>query len=101
MLALVWEEIAIAQRTFYVNHPGLSRTVADNVAQGLELLSSTTGVDLASLLKGLTSGLGSGSASGSGSGSGASAKGQVSASVSAAGSAAAAGNNGRIEVAGE
>ncbi|WP_381792803.1 flotillin family protein [Streptomyces niveus] len=32
----------------------LSRTVADNVAQGMELLSSTTGVDLAELLKGLT-----------------------------------------------
>lgn len=32
----------------------LSRTVADNVAQGMELLSSTTGVDLAQLLKGLT-----------------------------------------------
>lgn len=29
----------------------LSRTVADNVAQGMELLSSTTGVDLAALLK--------------------------------------------------
>ncbi|MFI1418726.1 flotillin family protein [Streptomyces sp. NPDC020731] len=32
----------------------LSRTVADNVAQGMELLSSTTGVDLAQLLQGLT-----------------------------------------------
>ncbi len=31
----------------------LSRTVADNVAQGVELLNSTTGVDLAGLLKGL------------------------------------------------
>ncbi|NBM15567.1 flotillin family protein [Streptomyces sp. GC420] len=31
----------------------LSRTVADNVAQGMELLSSTTGVDLAQLLKGV------------------------------------------------
>ncbi|MEU2788127.1 flotillin domain-containing protein, partial [Streptomyces sp. NPDC007100] len=29
----------------------LSRTVTDNVAQGMELLSSTTGVDLAKLLK--------------------------------------------------
>jgi flotillin len=28
-------------------------TVADNVAQGMELLSSTTGVDLAQLLQGL------------------------------------------------
>ncbi|MFF8417981.1 flotillin family protein [Streptomyces sp. NPDC015680] len=31
----------------------LSRTVTDNVAQGMELLSSTTGVDLAALLKNL------------------------------------------------
>ncbi|GAA2219272.1 flotillin family protein [Streptomyces nogalater] len=32
----------------------LPRAVADNVAQGLELLGSTTGVDLTELLKGLT-----------------------------------------------
>ncbi|MDQ0932648.1 flotillin domain-containing protein [Streptomyces turgidiscabies] len=32
----------------------LARTVADNVAQGVELLSSTTGVDLAELLKNVT-----------------------------------------------
>ncbi|MFI0264573.1 flotillin family protein [Streptomyces sp. NPDC017056] len=32
----------------------LSRTVTDNVAQGMELLSSTTGVDLAELLKDFT-----------------------------------------------
>ncbi|MFF7903352.1 flotillin family protein [Streptomyces sp. NPDC007920] len=32
----------------------LPRTVAANVAQGMELLSSTTGVDLAQLLQGLT-----------------------------------------------
>jgi flotillin len=32
----------------------LSRTVTDNVAQGMELLSSTTGVDLAELLKNIT-----------------------------------------------
>ncbi|MFI8387080.1 SPFH domain-containing protein [Streptomyces sp. NPDC085540] len=32
----------------------LSRTVAENVAQGMELLGSTTGVDLVRLLKGLT-----------------------------------------------
>ncbi|MCX5398440.1 flotillin family protein [Streptomyces sp. NBC_00102] len=32
----------------------LARTVTDNVAQGMELLTSTTGVDLASLLKNLT-----------------------------------------------
>ncbi|MGW2056709.1 SPFH domain-containing protein [Streptomyces sp. NPDC001840] len=36
----------------------LTRTVADNVAQGVELLSSTTGVDLAALLKGLAAGRG-------------------------------------------
>ncbi|MDG4856665.1 flotillin domain-containing protein, partial [Streptomyces sp. T-3] len=36
----------------------LSRTVTDNVAQGMELLSSTTGVDLAELLKNLTAGKG-------------------------------------------
>ncbi|MBD2828310.1 flotillin family protein [Streptomyces sp. SID8016] len=33
----------------------LARTVTDNVSQGMELLSSTTGVDLASLLDNLTS----------------------------------------------
>lgn len=32
----------------------LARTVTDNVAQGMELLSSTTGVDVAELLKGIT-----------------------------------------------
>ncbi|MFI9024643.1 flotillin family protein [Streptomyces sp. NPDC053560] len=32
----------------------LPRAVADNVAQGVELLGSTTGVDLAGLLKGIT-----------------------------------------------
>ncbi|MFZ3592719.1 flotillin family protein [Streptomyces sp. BH104] len=36
----------------------LSRTVADNVAQGVELLNSTTGVDLAALLKNITGGKG-------------------------------------------
>ncbi|MFG2415146.1 flotillin family protein, partial [Streptomyces goshikiensis] len=30
----------------------LSRTVADNVAQGMELLGSTTGIDLSQLLGG-------------------------------------------------
>ncbi|MFE0104499.1 flotillin family protein [Streptomyces sp. NPDC059009] len=34
----------------------LSRTVADNVAQGVELLNSTTGVDLPALLKNITGG---------------------------------------------
>ncbi|MEE1813267.1 flotillin family protein [Streptomyces sp. BE133] len=37
----------------------LSRTVTDNVAQGMELLSSTTGVDLAALLKNLKGGVAS------------------------------------------
>ncbi|MFD6417183.1 flotillin family protein [Streptomyces sp. NPDC060194] len=32
----------------------LSRTVADNVAQGVELLNSTTGVDIVEMLKGIT-----------------------------------------------
>jgi flotillin len=32
----------------------LPRTVADNVAQGMELLSATTGVDLGQLLQGFT-----------------------------------------------
>lgn len=32
----------------------LSRTVADNVAQGVELLNSTTGVDLPDLLRRIT-----------------------------------------------
>ncbi|MFD0314840.1 flotillin family protein [Streptomyces flavalbus] len=40
----------------------LSRTVADNVAQGVELLNATTGVDLAQLLKGITSRAGGGDA---------------------------------------
>ncbi|MGA4842930.1 flotillin family protein [Streptomyces sp. G45] len=35
----------------------LTRTVTDNVAQGVELLGSTTGVDLAALLKQVTGGL--------------------------------------------
>ncbi|MFC8079526.1 flotillin family protein [Streptomyces sp. NPDC057307] len=37
----------------------LSRTVTDNVAQGMELLTSTTGVDIAELLKGLSQKTGS------------------------------------------
>ncbi|MEW2487499.1 SPFH domain-containing protein [Streptomyces sp. NPDC048411] len=40
----------------------LSRTVADNVAQGMELLTATTGVDLAALLKNLKGGSASDSA---------------------------------------
>lgn len=38
----------------------LSRTVADNVTQGMELLTATTGVDLAALLKNLKGGSASG-----------------------------------------
>ncbi|OON71361.1 flotillin family protein [Streptomyces tsukubensis] len=43
----------------------LSRTVADNVAQGVELLNSTTGLDLAKMLQGLTGGTGGTAAAGS------------------------------------
>lgn len=56
----------------------LSRTVADNVAQGVELLGSTTGVDLGALLKRVT--------------------GDVAAPKEAAATAATAAANGRIEV---
>ncbi|GHD02697.1 flotillin [Streptomyces finlayi] len=52
----------------------LSRTVTDNVAQGMELLSSTTGVDLAGLLKGIAQ---KGSGAVSGAGGGATANGQI------------------------
>ncbi|MFI6079510.1 flotillin family protein [Streptomyces sp. NPDC051217] len=38
----------------------LSRTVTDNVAQGMELLTSTTGVDIAEVLKSLSARTGSG-----------------------------------------
>ncbi|MFD4030458.1 flotillin family protein [Streptomyces sp. NPDC058637] len=41
----------------------LSRTVTDNVAQGIELLSSTTGVDLGALLQNLKGRTGGGAAS--------------------------------------
>ncbi|WP_330320338.1 SPFH domain-containing protein [Streptomyces clavifer] len=41
----------------------LSRTVTDNVAQGMELLSSTTGVDLGALLQNLKGRTGGGAAS--------------------------------------
>ncbi|MGW7414817.1 flotillin family protein [Streptomyces sp. NPDC054863] len=55
----------------------LSRTVTDNVAQGMELLSSTTGVDLAALLKGIAqkgaqdTGARTGAGTGAGTGTGA------------------------------
>lgn len=46
----------------------IPRAVADNVAQGIELLGSTTGVDLAELLKGLSRGGGAGATAGERSG---------------------------------
>ncbi|MFF6790859.1 SPFH domain-containing protein [Streptomyces filamentosus] len=51
------EPLAAVDKLTVVSTDGagrLTRTVTDNVAQGMELLSSTTGVDLASLLQGLT-----------------------------------------------
>lgn len=51
------EPLAAVDKPTVVSTDGagqLPRTVADNVAQGMELLSSTTGVDLAQLLQGLT-----------------------------------------------
>lgn len=57
MVAKASEPLAAVDKMTVISTDGasrLSRTVADNVAQGVELLSSTTGVDLASLLKGLT-----------------------------------------------
>ncbi|MFJ9680045.1 flotillin family protein [Streptomyces sp. NPDC101194] len=42
----------------------VSRTVTDNVAQGMELLSSATGVDLAALLKNLKGGTGEATSAG-------------------------------------
>ncbi|GAA3488925.1 MULTISPECIES: flotillin family protein [Streptomyces] len=54
----------------------LSRTVTDNVAQGMELLSSTTGVDLAALLKGIAQ-KGTGSVTGAGASTGTTANGQI------------------------
>ncbi|MFE7706613.1 flotillin family protein [Streptomyces sp. NPDC057486] len=63
----------------------LSRTVADNVAQGMELLTATTGVDLAALLKNLKGGSPSDTAA------------EIPAQAPATTSAAAA-DNGRIEI---
>ena len=51
------EPLAAVDKLTVVSTDGasrLTRTVTDNVAQGMELLSSTTGVDLASLLQGFT-----------------------------------------------
>ncbi|MEU1616467.1 SPFH domain-containing protein [Streptomyces sp. NPDC005722] len=57
VVAKASEPLAAVDRMTVISTDGasrLSRTVADNVAQGMELLSSTTGVDLAELLKGIT-----------------------------------------------
>ncbi|WP_121708800.1 flotillin family protein [Streptomyces sp. E5N91] len=57
VVAKASEPLAAVDKMTVISTDGasrLTRTVADNVAQGMELLGSTTGVDLASLLKGLT-----------------------------------------------
>ncbi|AXL89422.1 flotillin [Streptomyces sp. CB09001] len=57
VVAKASEPLAAVDRMTVISTDGasrLTRTVADNVAQGMELLGSTTGVDLASLLKGIT-----------------------------------------------
>ncbi|WP_327168492.1 SPFH domain-containing protein [Streptomyces subrutilus] len=57
VVAKAAEPLAAVDRMTVISTDGagqLTRTVTDNVTQGMELLSSTTGVDLAQLLKGLT-----------------------------------------------
>ncbi|MFD7060002.1 flotillin family protein [Streptomyces sp. NPDC059906] len=57
VVAKASEPLAAVDKMTVISTDGasrLTRTVADNVAQGMELLGSTTGVDLASLLKGVT-----------------------------------------------
>lgn len=57
VVAKASEPLSAADKMTVISTDGasrLSRTVADNVAQGMELLNSTTGVDLAELLKGVT-----------------------------------------------
>ena len=57
VVAKASEPLAAVDKMTVISTDGasrLTRTVADNVAQGMELLGSTTGVDLASLLKGIT-----------------------------------------------
>ncbi|MEU4984319.1 SPFH domain-containing protein [Streptomyces sp. NPDC021969] len=57
VVAKAAEPLAAVDKMTVISTDGasrLTRTVADNVAQGMELLGSTTGVDLASLLKGIT-----------------------------------------------
>ncbi|MFE0632724.1 flotillin family protein [Streptomyces sp. NPDC058864] len=56
VVAKASEPLAAVDKMTVISTDGagqLSRTVAENVAQGMELLSSTTGVDLADLLKGI------------------------------------------------
>ncbi|MFC9733083.1 SPFH domain-containing protein [Streptomyces roseolus] len=58
VVAKAAEPLAAVDKMTVISTDGagrLPRAVADNVAQGMELLSSTTGVDLAALLQGLTS----------------------------------------------
>ncbi|MFM9692735.1 flotillin family protein [Streptomyces europaeiscabiei] len=59
VVAKAAEPLAAVDKLTVISTDGagqLPRTVANNVAQGMELLSSTTGVDLAQLLQGLTQG---------------------------------------------
>lgn len=57
VVAKASEPLAAVDRMTVISTDGasqLTRTVTDNVAQGMELLSSATGVDLAQLLQGIT-----------------------------------------------
>ncbi|MFJ8147769.1 flotillin family protein [Streptomyces sp. NPDC096094] len=57
VVAKAAEPLAAVDKMTVISTDGasrLSRTVADNVAQGMELLGSTTGVDLPALLKNIT-----------------------------------------------
>ncbi|MDQ0604463.1 putative membrane protein YqiK [Streptomyces canus] len=57
VVAKASEPLSAVQKMTVISTDGagrIPRAVADNVAQGLELLNSTTGVDLAELLKGVT-----------------------------------------------
>ncbi|WP_327714850.1 hypothetical protein OG381_04860 [Streptomyces sp. NBC_00490] len=56
VVAKACEPLSAVQKMTVISIDGagrIPRAVADNVAQGLELLNSTTGVDLAELLKGV------------------------------------------------
>ena len=57
VVAKAAEPLAAVDKMTIISTDGasqLTRTVTDNVAQGMELLSSATGVDLTSLLHGIT-----------------------------------------------